>query len=198
MNSYGYLGIALLIAIENIFPPIPSEVILTFGGFLTTHTLLTVWGVILASTLGSYIGAIVLYLAGNLLSKDKLYKLVNGKIGKILHLKKENIDNSENWFLEKGKYSVLYCRFIPIIRSLISIPAGMTNMNFTLFSILTIIGSLIWNAVLVYLGALAGEAWQNISIYVGKFSKIILIILGITLLGYAFYKIKTKKKQFKS
>ena len=197
MNSYGYFGVAFLIAIENIFPPIPSEVILTFGGFLTTHTLLTIWGVIFASTIGSYLGAIVLYLVGNLLSKEKLYKLVNGKVGKLLHFKKEDVDKSENWFLEKGKYSVLFCRFIPIVRSLISIPAGMTNMDFSLFSVLTIIGSLIWNTALVYLGAFAGEAWENISIYIDKFSNIVSTILTITVISltYIFYKSRIKKKK---
>lgn len=196
VNSWGYLGIASLIAIENIFPPIPSEVILTFGGFLTLHSNLNILGVIMASTIGSVIGAVILYTIGKLLNKERLYKLVDGKIGILLHLKKDDIDKSEQWFLEKGKYTVLFCRFIPIVRSLISIPAGMTKMNFSLFLILTLIGSSIWNTVLVVLGALAGEAWNKISDSIDIFAKTALIILIITFVvsAYVFYKNRIKKK----
>lgn len=196
INSCGYIGIASLIAIENIFPPIPSEVILTFGGFLTLHTHLNTIGVIIASTIGSTIGAIILYLIGNLLNKERLYKIVEGKIGKALHFKKEDIDKSEKWFLEKGKYTVFFCRFIPIVRSLISIPAGMTKMNFPAFFILTFLGSSIWNTILVLLGAFAGEAWENISNSIGLFSKIILILIIVASIAfsYIFYKTRIKQK----
>ena len=103
MNKFGYFGIAFLIAIENVFPPIPSEVILTFGGFMTSNTNMTITGVIIVSTIGSVIGAIILYLLGRLLTKERLYKLVDGKIGKILRFKKQDIDKSEEWFSKKGK-----------------------------------------------------------------------------------------------
>ena len=196
VNSWGYFGIAALIAIENIFPPIPSEVILSFGGFLTLHSQLNIIGVIIASTIGSILGAVVLYLIGNLINKERLYNLVDGKIGNLLHLKKEDIDKSEKWFLEKGKYTVFFCRFIPIVRSLISIPAGMTKMNFSLFLILTLAGSSIWNTVLVCLGAFAGEAWEKISNSVNIFAKTALIILAIAFVSfiYIFYKNRIKKK----
>lgn len=196
VNSWGYFGIASLIAIENIFPPIPSEVILTFGGFLTLHSQMNILGVIIASTLGSVIGAIILYLLGSLLSKERLYKLVEGKIGKALRFKKEDIDNSEKWFLEKGKYTVFFCRFIPIVRSLISIPAGMTKMNFPFFLLLTFLGSSIWNTVLVSLGAFAGEAWEKISNSVDIFAKTTLIILIVAFIvfAYIFYKTRIKNK----
>lgn len=197
VNNWGYFGVASLIAIENIFPPIPSEVILTFGGFLTLHSTLNILGVIIASTLGSVIGAIILYMIGKLLSKERLYKIVEGSIGKTLHFKKDDIDNSEKWFLEKGKYTVFFCRFIPIVRSLISIPAGMTKMNFSFFLILTLAGSSIWNTILVILGAFAGEAWESISNSVNMFSKVVLIILvvGFSTIAYLFYKIRIKKKK---
>ena len=197
INSYGYIGIASLIAIENIFPPIPSEVILTFSGFLTLHSVLNIIGIIIASTIGSIIGAIILYIIGNLLNKESLYKIVEGKIGKTLHFKKEDVDKSERWFLQKGKYTVFFCRFIPIVRSLISIPAGMTKMNFSLFLLLTTIGSLIWNTILIILGAFAGEAWERILDSIDIFSKITLIILLIvfSLVCYIFYKTRFKKKK---
>ncbi len=194
MNRFGYIGIAILIAIENLFPPIPSEVILTFSGFLTTHTQLTIWGVTVFSTIGSVVGAIILYYIGKLLNRNNLYKLVNGKLGHLLHFKIDNIEKSEKWFLEKGKYSVFFCRFIPIIRSLISIPAGMSDMDFSFFMIFTILGSAIWNIILVSLGAFAGESWQNILLYFKEYSNIIYIILGILFILFIIYKKLFKKK----
>ena len=123
MNHYGYLGIALLILIENLFPPIPSEVILTFGGFLTTYTNMNLIGVILFSTLGSVLGAVCAFIRfGSLVPVFKLEAIVEGRLGKLLHFKKEDVSHAVEWFDSKGNYTVFFCRFIPIVRSLISIP----------------------------------------------------------------------------
>ena len=154
MDAYGYLGIALLILVENLFPPIPSEVILTFGGFMTTYTKMNIIGVVLSSTVGSVFGAILLYQIGHLVPREKLESLLEGRIGKILHFKPEDVGSAMEWFDSKGNYTVLFCRFIPIVRSLISIPAGMAHMNLGTFLSLTTIGSFIWNLVLVTLGAI--------------------------------------------
>ena len=113
MNQFGYLGVAGLIALENIFPPIPSEVILTFGGFMTTYTTLGVWGVIAAATVGSVIGAIVLYGVGRFLKPDRLKKLLAGRLGRILRLDPDDIDDAIAWFNRKGYTAVFFCRFIP-------------------------------------------------------------------------------------
>ena len=106
INKFGYIGITLLIAIENLFPPIPSEVILTFAGFATTISKITVLGTILASTLGSVLGAIVLYFIGRFLSEERIDKIVSGKLGKILGLDKEDIHKAFSWFESKGKFAV--------------------------------------------------------------------------------------------
>ena len=138
MEQVGYLGVFLLIAIENIFPPIPSEVILVFGGFMTTYTSLNIPIMILAATLGSLLGAIVLYYIGKIFNKERLKRIVNGKIGKVLRLKASDIEKADKWFDTKGNKTVFFCRFIPIVRSLISIPAGMSEMpmqKFLLFYI---------------------------------------------------------------
>ena len=195
MNQYGYLGIAFLIAIENIFPPIPSEIILTFGGFITLSTNLTIFGVIISSTIGSVIGATCLYLIGRLLTKERLYKVVEGRIGKLLRFKKEDIDKSEDWFLKKGNITVLLCRCIPIVRSLISIPAGMTKMKTSLFIIYTTIGTAIWNTILTYLGSVAGNAWGTVVEYINMFSKsiLVLIILSSIITIIVFYKKRQKE-----
>ena len=188
MNHYGYLGIALLILIENLFPPIPSEVILTFGGFLTTYTNMNLIEVILFSTLGSVLGAVVLYQIGSLVPVSKLEAIVSGKIGKLLHFKKEDVSHAVEWFDSKGNYTVFFCRFIPIVRSLISIPAGMAHMHFSKFFILTTFGSLIWNTVLVTLGAFAGASWQKTAQYFHSYNQAgKLVLCAFTLIGIFLY-----------
>ena len=148
MSQFGYFGVFLLIMIENVFPPIPSEVILTFGGFMTTYSDMTRVGVIIAATAGSVIGAMILYSIGLFLDVARLEKIVD-RWGGVLRLTRKDIHKADAWFDKYGPWTVLLCRLVPLIRSLISIPAGMSNMNFPLFILLTTIGSLIWNTALV-------------------------------------------------
>ncbi len=197
MNEFGYLGIAFLIMIENIFPPIPSEIILCFGGFMTTSTEMTVLGVVIASTIGSLLGAIILYFAGKILNKERLIKIVNGKVGKILRLKAKDIEMADRWFDKKGSITVFFCRFIPIVRSLISIPAGMSEMPFTKFIVLTTLGTIIWNTVLTILGSIMGENWVKIVEIMDTYSSITLVVLILIFVAvcYCFYKFVYKKRQ---
>ncbi len=160
MEQYGYPGLFFLIFLENVFPPIPSEVILPFGGFLTIHTALSVPGVVCFATLGSLAGAVVLYGAGYLLNRERLTRLVDGKVGKLLRLKGEDIAKADDWFRSKGHITVFFCRCVPVVRSLISVPAGMSRMEFPLFLLYTVAGTLIWNILLVSLGAFMGESWE--------------------------------------
>ncbi|MCX7615581.1 MAG: DedA family protein [Clostridiales bacterium] len=196
LNQFGYVGILLLVAVENIFPPIPSEVILTFGGFMTTYTSMNIWFVILFATVGSVLGAIVLYLIGRWISSEKLQQFFESRFGKLLRIKKDDVYKATAWFSKKGMSTVFFCRFIPIVRSLISIPAGIAKMNLAKFLILTAVGTFIWNAVLVYLGALAGESWIKIIGYMNTYSKIALLLLFIlvVLLGVVYYKRRILKK----
>lgn len=108
MNEFGYIGIMILIFIENIFPPIPSEVILTFGGFMTTYSNMNVVGVILSSTLGSLIGAIVLYKIGKVLTYERIDRFINSKLNRVLRFKKKDIENFEKWFKRRGKTTVFF------------------------------------------------------------------------------------------
>lgn len=185
VNKFGYMGIILLIAIENIFPPIPSEVILTFGGFATTISDITVIGTIIAATIGSVLGAIALYWIGRLLDEERIEKFTDSKAGKILGLKKENVQKAFSWFDNKGKTAVFFGRFIPIVRSLVSVPAGMAKMPMIPFLVLTTIGSFIWNTVLITLGRIAGASWNRIAGYIGGYSDlvfggfIVVFVLGI-------------------
>lgn len=198
INKYGYFGILLLIAIENIFPPIPSEIILTFSGFMTTYTNMTELYVILFATLGSIIGAAVLYFIGTFFTEERLYKIIDYKFISLLGFKKSDVTKAINWFNNKGKFAVLIGRCIPIVRSLISIPAGVAKMNFAVFLIYTTIGTLVWNTVLVYLGAFAGSSWRDILKYIDEYSTVVLIlIILITIIGGIFYfkKRKLNKKK---
>lgn len=193
MEQFGYIGVFLLIMVENLFPPIPSEIILTFGGFMTTSTDLTIWGVILASTLGSMIGAIILYGIGLLLDVERLEKIVD-RWGHILRLTRDDIHKADNWFDKYGIWTVFFCRFVPLIRSLISLPAGMSNMNFGLFLFFTTIGSLIWNTVLIYLGAAVGSQWEIIVHYMDIYSNIVYALIAAAIIVFIVWFIKSRKK----
>ena len=195
MNQLGYFGIFFLIFIENIFPPIPSEVVLLFGGFMTTYSKLNLFGMIIFSTLGSTVGAIVLYYIGKILNKERLKKIVSGKIGKVLRLKASDIEKADKWFDTKGNKTVFFCRFIPVVRSLISIPAGMSEMIMSKFLLYTITGYLIWNTVLLFVGSKVGENWKKIEQIMSQYSHIILIILIIAFIGFVIYHFSNKKKK---
>ncbi len=190
MNQFGYLGVFLLILVENIFPPIPSEVILTLGGFMTTTTLMTKFGIIVASTAGSVIGAAILYWIGTLSDVERLEKIVQ-KYGKFLRLTIKDIHKADAWFDKYGVWAVFFGRLVPLVRSLISIPAGMSNMKFSLFLLFTTLGTLIWNTVLVSVGAAVGENWDEIVGYMDIYSNIvyaILAVVGIAFLVWYFKK----------
>ncbi|EPC6955210.1 DedA family protein [Listeria monocytogenes] len=194
MADFGYIGIFVLIMVENLFPPIPSEIILTFGGFMTTVTSLNVVMVIIVATLGSVVGAILLYKVASYFGKERLTKIVL-KYGRILRLKESDIERAENFFLKYGSCAVFLCRMIPLIRSLISIPAGMTKMKMSKFLILTTAGSLLWNTVLIGLGAMLGESWSEIVVFMDSFSTIIYSIIAILVvvgLGF-FFRARFKK-----
>jgi membrane protein DedA with SNARE-associated domain len=197
MNQFGYLGVFLLIAIENIFPPIPSEVILLFGGFMTTYTKLNILGIVIASLLGSLSGAIMLYYIGKIFNKNRLKKIISGKVGKILRLKNSDIDKADKWFDTKGQKTVFFCRFIPLIRSLISIPAGMSEMHMSKFLVYTTIGSLIWNTVLIVIGSIVGNNWTSILSVLDTYSKIVVIVMAIVVILFIviFYKKRLKHEK---
>ncbi|MCC3863766.1 DedA family protein [Terrisporobacter petrolearius] len=190
INHFGYIGIGLLIAIENIFPPIPSEIILTFGGFMTTFSNMNLLGCTVAATIGSVFGAIVLYFLGRGLNSELFTRLFDSKLAKKLHLKKEDVITAGEWFNKYGNKAVFFCRFVPVIRSLVSIPAGMAKMNLISFLSLTLLGTLIWNMVLVYLGMLAGDNWETVASYMDFYSMISasFLLIATLLIGAVFIK----------
>lgn len=197
MNDFGYIGICLLIMIENLFPPIPSEIILTFGGFMTIDSTMSLLGVIIASTIGSMVGAVILYYLGKMLNKERLIKIVTSKYGKLLRVKPKDIESADKWFDTKGNKTVFFCRFVPVVRSLISIPAGMSEMAMGKFLIYTLMGSTIWNTVLVCVGAFAGNYKDKIINIIDSASNIILILIIIVFFVgvYIFYKKRIKENK---
>ncbi|MFD0871050.1 SNARE associated Golgi protein [Chlamydia abortus] len=193
MEQFGYIGIFMLIMLENLFPPIPSEVILTFGGFMTTYTNLSVFGLVVASSVGSVAGAIILYGIGLLLDVRRLEKIVE-KWGSILRLTKKDIHKANDWFSKYGAWTVFFCRFIPLIRSLISIPAGMAHMNFGIFVLLTTLGTVIWNVVLINIGAAVGGSWGTIVGFMDMYSNAVYIVLALLLIVFAVLFIRKRVK----
>ena len=191
MDQFGYIGILFLIAVENIFPPIPSEVILTFGGAMTAETSMTVTGVVAVSTAGSVIGAIILYGLGMLLGKERIEKIVN-RYGHILRVTAEDVEKADNWFHKYGLWTIFFCRFVPLIRSLISIPAGMARINFVTFLLLTTIGTFIWNVVLVSIGAILGDSWESIVHYMDYYSNVVYVLLVILFLAFVIWYVRKK------
>lgn len=178
VNDMGYWAILLLIAVENLFPPIPSEVILTFGGFMTNSTKLTPFGVIVVATLGSLLGAIILYYVGRIVSVERLEKIVE-RWGKVLRVKKEDLYRADAWFDKHGNKAVFFCRMVPLIRSLISIPAGMSGMKLAPFLIYTTLGTIIWNTLLVMLGTTLGDRWEDIVEFMDVYSNIAYGIIAL-------------------
>ncbi|MFC6041049.1 DedA family protein [Paenisporosarcina macmurdoensis] len=194
MSQYGYLGIFLLIMLENIFPPIPSEVILTFGGYMTTQSDMTAMGVILVSTAGSVAGAVILYGLGLQLDVKRLEKIVD-RYGRVLRLTRKDIHKADSWFDKYGIWTVLFCRLIPLIRSLISIPAGMSNMKFGLFLLFTTVGTLIWNTILVSVGAAVGDNWESIVGVMDVYSNIAYVVIVLVGLAAIWWYIQFRKKR---
>lgn len=185
MDQFGYAGVFLLILIENIFPPIPSEVVLLFGGAMTVQTQLSVPGVILAATLGSVAGALALYTLGRVLKTERLKALFASRFGRVLRLKPAYVDQAADWFGRYQNKAVLICRCVPLVRSLISIPAGCNRMNLPLFLLLTTLGSTVWNTVLVLVGRALGDAWEAALPFLDQYTVAIVVILGLAVVGFA-------------
>lgn len=195
MSDYGYIGIFLLIMLENVFPPIPSEVILTVGGFMTTTTDMTMLGVILASTAGSVVGAVILYGVGLLVDVERLERVVE-KYGSWLRVKKSDIHRADSWFDKYGIWTIFFGRLIPLVRSLISIPAGMSNMKLWLFLTFTTLGTLLWNTVLVFVGEAVGDNREAILEQLDIYSNVVyaaIALFAIAVVWYYFKKIRTRE-----
>lgn len=182
VNTFGCFGIFLLIFIENIFPPIPSEAVLLFSGALTVTTAMTVPETILAATAGSLAGAAVLYALGWLFQAQRLKRLLAGRFGRITRLRPSHVEKAERWFSRYQGRAVLMCRCVPLVRSLISVPAGFAKMKILPFMGLTALGSAVWNTALVCIGAGLGSAWESAIPYLDRYTRAAVVLLGAAVL----------------
>ena len=197
VDSWGYLGIFLLILIENVFPPIPSEAVLLFGGALTVSSSLNIPGVVAAATAGSLAGAVILYALGRFLQAARLKALFAGRFGQVLHLKPEYVDRAETWFQRYQGRAVLLCRCVPLLRSIISIPAGFAKMGLPSFLLLTLLGSTVWNVVLVGIGAMLGTAWDTALPYLSQYTVWAVTVIVVLALAFILVKIVKRRKRNK-
>ncbi|MGW0433419.1 DedA family protein [Micromonospora sp. NPDC003197] len=175
MERLGGPGAGLAVALENLFPPIPSEVILPLAGFTASQGEMSLVGAIGWTTLGSVLGALALYYVGALLGRERVRAIA----AKLPLIKVSDIDRTEAWFVRHGVKAVFFGRMIPIFRSLISIPAGVERMRVTTFLLYTTLGSLIWNTVFVLSGYLLGESWHLVEGYAGVLQKVVIVVCGV-------------------
>jgi len=161
IERLGYVGVALLVALENLFPPIPSEIVLPFAGFVARDGRATLAGMIIAATIGSIAGAWMLYGIAAWIGPDRLQAFLV-RYGRWLRLTNADIDRAERWFDRRAVVAVLVGRCVPLIRSLVSIPAGFRRMNFGIFTLYTALGSLVWNTALIGAGYALRSQWHDV------------------------------------
>lgn len=186
IQAIGYPGIALLMIIENIFPPIPSEVIMPFAGFVSEQGNLNFWLVVLSGSIGSVLGTTPFYYLGYKIGRERILQWVD-RHGYWLMLTIKDIERAENWFNRHDKLAVLLCRIVPGIRTIISIPAGIKRMNFLIFILLSLLGTSVWVGFLTYLGRVLEQNYDKVGDYVGPAG---YIIIGGLILWYVIYVFK--------
>jgi membrane protein DedA with SNARE-associated domain len=190
IESSGYLGIALLMFLENVFPPIPSELIMPLGGFTAQQGEMSLPLVILAGTIGSVLGQLPLYYLGYFLGKRRLMHLAD-RYGKWLTVSGKDIEKSSAWFGRHGSKAILIGRLVPGVRSLISIPAGICGMNLPKFLLYSALGMGVWAGVLAYLGHLLGKNYEKVERFMGP---ITYVVLGVIVIGGIVWVIRRKRR----
>ena len=181
IESIGVIGAGIFIAIESIVIPLPSELVLLLSGFNVSIGEFSFFPVWIATTIGSLLGAFALYGIGFAVSREGVNNLV-AKFGKYVGIKQRDVDSAFSWFEKYGSFVIFFGRLIPIIRSLVSVPAGLAKMNLLRFSTLTVAGSGLWNALWIYIGIQLGERWRDAEEWAKFFDYAVyalLVLLGI-------------------
>ena len=174
ITALGYVGLALLLVAENLFPPIPSEVVLPLAGFVVGTGDLNFWGALAASTVGSVVGALILYAVGRYGGRGMVVRY-----GHLLRVSPEGLALAEGWFRRYGDWVVLGARVVPLARSVVSIPAGTMTMPLPRFVVLTTIGSGLWNAALIGAGVALGANWPVIENWIGSYKEAALVVAAV-------------------
>lgn len=192
IENVGVIGAGIFIAIESIVIPLPSEFVLLLSGFnvsIGDFSFLAVW---ITTTTGSLIGALALYTLGYGVSRDGIEKLV-GKYGRYVGIKGKDVDKAFAWFERYGNFAIFFGRLVPLVRSLVSIPAGLAEINLIRFGLLTILGSGIWNAIWIYIGVQLGDRWREAeswAIYLDRAVQAGIVLFAI----YLLFKVVTRRK----
>lgn len=191
MELLGSPGAGVAVALENLFPPLPSEIILPLAGFTASRGTFSLVEVLVWTTLGSVIGALVLYGLGAWLGRDRLRRIVV----RVPMMKVSDVDRAENWFDRHGAKAVFFGRMIPIFRSLISIPAGIERMPLLRFILLTMAGSLIWNSMFVFAGYFLGENWSAVEQYADTLQKLVIVAVAICVIGFIVLRVRQRRRE---
>jgi membrane protein DedA with SNARE-associated domain len=181
MSSLGYWGIGLLMFLENVFPPIPSELIMPLAGFAVSQGEMNFFGAVLAGSIGTVLGALPWYYIGRLLGEERLKTLAD-RYGRWLTVTSKEIAKADHWFDRHGSKAVLFGRLIPAVRTLISLPAGISGMNMSMFLLYSSLGTVIWTTLLTYAGYALGSNYELVDQYMAPGSKIVVSVLGISFL----------------
>ncbi|MFM2114942.1 MAG: hypothetical protein RI908_683 [Actinomycetota bacterium] len=192
IESLGYLGVALLVIAENLCPPIPSEIVLPFAGFVARRGDGSVVVMVVASTIGSVVGALVLYAIAAAIGPERIRSFVV-RFGKWFGVKESDMVRAEEWFDRRSNAAVLVGRCVPLIRSLVSIPAGFRRMKFVPFITLTAVGSAVWNIALIGAGATLGDQWDRVGDYVGIFQWLVIAAIFGVILKFAWSKVNARR-----
>jgi len=198
INQFGYFGVALLVIIENVFPPIPSEIVLPFAGFVAqqgssaAQSDTSVIGMMIAATVGSVVGALILYFVSAAIGPDRLRAFVE-KFGKWFGVKPADLVRAEAWFDRRSFVAVLVGRCVPLIRSIVSIPAGFRRMKLTNFILLTAIGSAVWNIALIGAGAVLKDQWDRVGDYVGVFQWVVILAIVVFVARFVISLVKRRR-----
>lgn len=193
ISQWGYTAIFILILLENVLPVVPSEIILTFAGLLSVKSHLSVWTLLIIATIASFIGLLILYYICRLISEEKLYRFVD-RHGKWMKLKSSDLKRANDWFKRYGAWAVFLCRFIPVLRVLITIPAGINRMNIIVFTSLSLLGTTIWNFALIILGRLLSDNFGALMNGIHTYSRIMYVIIIIAIIYFVIrYFVKRKR-----
>ncbi|MEV8596530.1 DedA family protein [Streptomyces sp. NPDC052012] len=190
VDAMGGPGAGLAVALENLFPPLPSEVILPLTGFAAGQGVLTLASALFWTTLGSVAGAVLLYWIGMLFGRERMHAIW----AKLPLVKASDLERTEQWFVKHGTKAVLLGRMVPIFRSLISVPAGVERMPLPVFVLLTGLGSLVWNSVLVMAGYWLGDQWETVGDYVGVLSKAVLALVAAAIVAYVTVRLRGRDR----
>jgi len=192
IEQLGYLGVALLVVLENVFPPIPSEIVLPFAGFVAQQGSESVVLMILAATVGSVIGALIMYWIAAVIGDERLHAFTR-RFGKWVQIREADLTRAEEWFDRHAMSAVLVGRCVPLIRSVVSIPAGFRRMKLIPYIAYTFLGSLVWNIALVGAGAVLGENWERVEPVVATFQWIVIVVILAGLARVAYVVVQRRR-----